>query len=102
MRMPLLSAEASLSRRSGYQLSALSGADGQNAVIPAQICCGTVTGPCNGPFGALATGRVSTTIVDGIANRCFAGWQYAWTNVCRSLTTGATVSRTSGCGFCFF
>jgi hypothetical protein len=102
MKMPGLSAEASLSGRSSYQLVALKSADDGNAVVPAQTCCGTVTGPCNGPFGALATGRVSTTVVDGRPNRCFGGWSYAFTNVCRSLTTGATVSRTDGCGFCLF
>lgn len=102
MKMPTLSAEASLSRRSGYQLAALADAPDRNGVVPAQTCCGTVTAPCNGSFGAAVTGRVSTTVVDGIPNRCFAPWQYAWTNVCRSLTTGATVSRSSGCGFCFF
>jgi len=102
MTMPGLSAEASLSRRSRYQLRALQFGDEGTGVVPAQTCCGTVTAPCNGSFGALATGRVSTTVVGGVANPCFGGWRYAWTNVCRSLTTGAITSRTDGCGFCFF
>lgn len=102
MKMPRFSAEASLSRRGTYNVPAPSAEDHLSGVVPAQTCCGTVTAPCNGPFGASVVGRISTTIVDGVANSCFGGWQYAWTNVCRSLTTGATTSRTNGCGFCFF
>ena len=101
MNIPRFSAEASLSASRTYQLPHSSESE-QTGVVPAQTCCGRVSAPCNGPFGALATGRVSTTVVDGIANPCFGGWRYAFTDVCRSLTTGATVSRTNGCGFCFF
>jgi hypothetical protein len=102
MKMPGLTAEASLSRRSPYQLRPRPFGDEPTGVVPAQTCCGTVTAPCNGPFGAQVVGRISTTVVGGVANACPGGWRYAWTNVCRSLTTGGIVSRTDGCGFCFF
>jgi len=101
MKMPGLSAEASLSRRSMFQLRPLPFGDEVIGVVPAQTCCGTVTAPCTGSFGARVVGRISTTVVGGVANSCPGGWQYAWTNVCRSLTTGAITSRTDGCGFCF-
>lgn len=104
MNMPGFSAEASVTPTGGgRQCARFSAGDNQiDVVVPAQICCGTVSGSCNGPFGALTTGRVSTTVVGGVPFSCFGGWQYAFTNVCRDLPTGAITSRTNGCGFCFF
>jgi hypothetical protein len=104
MNMPGFSAEASVATAGKRDKCARrSAADNQiNVVVPAQTCCGTVSAGCNGPFGALATGRVSTTVVGGVPFSCFGGWQYAFINVCRDLATGAITSRTNGCGFCFF
>jgi hypothetical protein len=103
MNMPGFSAEASVAATGARQkCGRLSVGDNQiGIVVPAQVCCGTVSGPCNGPFGALVVGRVSTTVVGGVPFSCFLGWQYAFTNVCRDLSTGAITSRTNGCGFCF-
>jgi hypothetical protein len=103
VNMPLFSAEASIvptGRR--RQPAGLSEENQLGAVVPAQVACGTVTARCNGPFGARSTGFTSTTVVGGVPNRCGGAWQYAFTNVCRDLPTGAITSRTDGCGFCFF
>ena len=103
MNSPGFSAEASVytpGRR--YQFSLSSAGDDRIEVVPAQVCCGTVSARCNGPFGSRATGFTSTTIVGGVANSCGGPFQFAFTNVCRDLSTGVITSRTNGCGFCLF
>ena len=104
MNMPEFSAEASVATTGGrHQRARFSAGDNQiGGVVPAQVCCGTVSARCNGPFGARTTGFTSTTVVGGVPFSCGGAWQYAFTNVCRDLATGAITSRTNGCGFCFF
>jgi hypothetical protein len=96
--MPGLTAGFSFARSSSHRAAVEHGfAEDPAAVVPAQQCCATGSGPCTGLFAA-----PSTATLAGRSVTCTGAYQYPWITVCRDVNFGGITAVASGCGFCWF